>query len=86
MTNDKETAREIFRQHVLAAMDKAAREIFGPLIPRNSAGATDGDLPRLFAALDEQVDVLAARYETVLYDVPEVTEGARAAIAKAKGE
>lgn len=68
MTYDRETAQGIFRQHVLAAMDKAANEIFGPSVTRSDAGATDQDLPRLFKCLDEQLDDLAERFKHPLRD------------------
>jgi hypothetical protein len=67
MTDDKETAREIFRNRVLEAMDQAAREIFGDRITRNDCGATDADLPRLFKALDHQLDVVSERFSAPLY-------------------
>lgn len=66
MTSDLETAQEIFRDHVLTAMDNAAREIFGPAVKRNDAGATDDDLPRLFKALDAQLNYLADRFGVIL--------------------
>ena len=56
--------RDVFREKVLAALDAAARETFDP--PRNDAGATDGDLPRLFKAIDKQIEILADRYNITL--------------------
>ena len=67
MTHDYETAQEIFRQRVLAAMDKAAWEILGRSITRNDCGSTDEDLPRLFPAIDEQLDVISKRFNHALY-------------------
>lgn len=57
---NQEDAREVFRRKVLSALDEAAKEVFNP--PRNDAGATDADLPRLFKAIDAQVECLADRY------------------------
>jgi len=62
MTQDRDEAQTIFRNKVLEAMDAAAWEIFGASIKTNCAGATDADLPRIFPALDEQLDRLAERY------------------------
>ena len=61
---DRETTLETFRDAVLRALDDAARQTFNP--PRNDAGATDADLPRLFAAIDAQVEALAERYRCAL--------------------
>lgn len=58
--------QEIFRDHVLKALDAAAREVFDP--PRNDAGATDADLPRLFKAIDAQIETLAERYDVAILD------------------
>ena len=78
MTNDLDTAREIFRNHVLEAMDEAAREIFGDLIKRNDAGATDADLPRIFPCLDDQLQRLSERYNCPLWDfTPDQWENVR---------
>lgn len=68
VTLDRETIIETFRLCVLAALDTAANETFGAagLVHRNDSGATDADLPRLFKAIDAQVDVLAERYGAVL--------------------
>lgn len=68
MTNDLVTAREIFRNHVLEAMDTAAREIFGDMIKRNDAGATDADLPKIFPCLDAQLERLSERYHYPFFD------------------
>ena len=66
-TMNRDNTRDIFHLAVLAALDTAARETFNP--PRNAPGASDIDLPRLFRAIDEQVDVLAKRYGVTLIDV-----------------
>lgn len=63
---DLNDTRDIFRQAVLDALDKAARQTFDP--PRNDAGASDADLPRLFESIDTQVEVLAERYNVALVD------------------
>ncbi len=55
---------DIFHEEILTALDQAARRTFNP--PRNDAGANDADLPRLFRAIDEQVRVLAARYNAAI--------------------
>jgi hypothetical protein len=65
-TADLEITRESFRRHVLDALDAAARETFNP--SRNDAGASDADLPRLFKAIDAQIEVLAERYCIKLID------------------
>ena len=65
MTYDKDLATEIFRNAVLEAMDTAAAEIFGH---HAKLGATDGDLPRLFKAIDAQLDVLSERFGHALYE------------------
>jgi hypothetical protein len=67
MTHDKETAREILRAAVLKALDEAANTIFGEPKAPLGVGATDADLPRLFRALDEQLDVLSERFNHPLY-------------------
>jgi len=71
VTLDRDPIRDTFRQRVLEALDAAANETFGQLglVHRNDSGATDADLPRLFKALDEQVDVLAERYGVCLADL-----------------
>jgi hypothetical protein len=63
---DREQVTDIFRQRVLEALDEAARETFDP--PGNRAGATDADLPRLFTAIDAQIDVLAERFGDILIE------------------
>ena len=65
---NREDARDTFRQAVLEAMDKAAREIFGPAVTRNDCGATDADLPQLFQALDAQLETVAERFGCTLVD------------------
>lgn len=61
---DRDEAIEVFRLKVLDALDIAAVEVFGE--PAENAkrgkGATDGDLPRIFPAVDRQVEVLAERF------------------------
>lgn len=61
MTQDRDEALEIFRTMVLEALDQAAQSVFG------KDGAIDADLPRLFKAIDEQVDVLSQRYDHFLW-------------------
>ena len=63
---DRDHAREIFREHVLAALDKATAEAFGPYAAARHAGAIDGDLPRLFKAIDDQLAVIADRFRIEL--------------------
>lgn len=52
---------EAFRTGLLAALDDIAADAFG-LVGVHHAGATDADLPELFAAIDAHADRLAARY------------------------
>jgi hypothetical protein len=59
MMENIEDIRDCFRERLLEALDHAAREAFGA---SGEAGATDTDLPRLFAALDIQVDLLVKRH------------------------
>lgn len=71
---NSETVTERFRVAVLAALDEAAIETFGELplyqhVARQGSGAYDADLPRLFAAIDAQVEVLVDRYDVKLVDV-----------------
>lgn len=68
MTNDLDYAQECFRNAVLEAMDKAAREIFGDAVNRNDCGATDADLPEIFPAVDAQLMRLCIRFDHPLYD------------------
>ena len=56
--------RDTFRAQLLVALDKAARKTIGA----KCYGANDQDLPRLFRALDEQIRVLANRYNVNLAD------------------
>lgn len=63
---NRDDTRDIFHMIVLEAFDKAANQTFKPL--RNDSGATDDDLPRLFKAIDKQVEVLAKRYGITLGD------------------
>lgn len=67
-TYDLDTAQEILRNAVLDAMDTAANRIFGTSIKTNCAGAMDKDLPKLFAAIDVQLETLSARYNHPLYE------------------
>ncbi len=69
MIINKDDAQEIFRGKVLEAMDQAAREIF-LLTPKESkiAGATDGDLPRIFPILDAQLEGIAHRFHHVILE------------------
>lgn len=68
-TDNLQDIKDIFRDKVLHALDSAANETFMPVLHargkslRNDSGATDTDLPRLFKAIDEQVEVLAKRYD-----------------------
>jgi hypothetical protein len=59
MMENIEDIRDCFRERLLEALDHAAREAFGA---SGEAGATDTDLPRLFAALDIQIDLLVKRH------------------------
>lgn len=52
MTYDYETAKDIWRDAILEAMDSAARRITGD---ECAMGATDANLPALFRALDAQL-------------------------------
>lgn len=63
---------DVFYRHVLNALDRATRETFHPNNKANE-GATDEDLPRLFKAIDEQVDALAKRFDIELIDAPTTT-------------
>jgi hypothetical protein len=58
-TNDDLSIRELFRDRLLEALDAATEEAFGV---SGNGGATDNDLPRLFAALDVQIDLLIKRH------------------------
>ncbi|TIT80115.1 MAG: hypothetical protein E5W57_04080 [Mesorhizobium sp.] len=70
MTYDKDTAKEILRNAVLNALDAAAKEIFGERAAghKGGVGAMDEDLPRLFPAIDQQLDVLSTRFNHPLYE------------------
>lgn len=63
---NRDYVQAVFRAKVLEALDAAANETFKPA--RNDSGAADADLPRLFKAIDEQVEVLAKRYGVTLED------------------
>ena len=67
---DKNTVQDAFRDGVLAALDKIARETFFnvPAASHNDVGATDADLPQLFKAIDEQVERLCERFDIVLVE------------------
>ena len=67
---NRQPTLEIFYDAVLAALDDAAQIAFDPLEQR-AAGATDQDLPRLFKAITEQVELLAKRYGAELVDIEE---------------
>lgn len=60
MMLNRDRVLKTFRDHVLNAFDQAAHQTFKP--GRNDAGSIDADLPRLFKAIDDQVEVLALRY------------------------
>jgi len=62
MMESLEDIRDLFRERLLEALDSAAKEAFGG---RGEVGATDADLPRLFAALDVQIDLLVKRHRFV---------------------
>ena len=68
-TVNRERVVEEFRRAVLRALDRAADQEFDP--PRNDSGAIDADLPRLFKAIDAQVDVLAKRYHITWSEIEE---------------
>jgi len=63
-TLDRDATLDVFRDAILKALDEAARQTFEA--NPTPMGASDADLPRLFKALDEQVDVLANRYGVIL--------------------
>lgn len=65
---DKETVTDTFREEVLQGLDTAARRCFADFKLNRSPGATDGDLPQLFRALDEQIARICARLDVVLID------------------
>ena len=69
VTINRERVQEEFRAAVLSALDTAARATFNP--PRNDAGASDADLPRLFKAIDAQIEALADRYDFALVTWPD---------------
>jgi hypothetical protein len=70
ITLDRDTTLEPFRQAVLEALDKTAREVFAhfPLAARNDTGATDADLPELFKGIDAQVERLCQRYNAIMVE------------------
>jgi hypothetical protein len=63
MTLDHDHVRTVFRAALLTALDNAARNVFN-----RQLGASDQDLPRLFAALDAQIETLAERYDATLVE------------------
>lgn len=67
----RENTQETFRDHLLAALDKAAWRVFGYTNSIKDAGATDRDLPELFKALDIHLDKVAARHDCCLVEEPE---------------
>jgi hypothetical protein len=67
MTRDRETVQDVFRNNVLRALDQSVDECFGS-VGRNDRGAADVDLPRLFEALDTQIDVVCKRFNITLVD------------------
>ena len=67
---NRSSTDEIFRAHILEALDRAAIEAF-PLIPssyRGMEGSGDDDLPELFKALDAHVQRLCKKYDIVRVD------------------
>jgi len=75
MTRDRDEVLSVFRRNVLAALDQSARDTLGPrAYSRNDSGATDADLPRLFKAIDAQVEVLSERFGVYLLDRAETDE------------
>lgn len=62
-TIDKTRLTDAIREAVLAALDDAAPRLFegSPLYGRDQ-GASDSDLPALFAVLDSHALTLAERY------------------------
>lgn len=67
---NRDYVRDVFREAVLKGLDLATRQTFDP--PQTNAGATDADLPRLFKAIDAQVDRLADRFGVILTDRPQI--------------
>ena len=62
--------RDSARDAVLAALDTWAKESGLPL-PKDQEGATDADLPALFAAIDAQVDRVIDRSGMLVPDKPD---------------
>jgi hypothetical protein len=62
MMESIEDIRDLFRECLLEMLDKAAKEAFD--CAGSDGGASDADLPRLFAALDIQIDVLVKRHRS----------------------
>lgn len=66
---DREYVRDQFRTAVLAALDETARTTFiRSTANSGTEGASDGDLPTIFATLDAHVDALAERHGYTLSD------------------
>lgn len=61
---NRDKVMEIFRTTLLAALDEAAGDAF----LQEAGGWQDQDLPRLFKALDAQIEALCERHEIVLVD------------------
>lgn len=60
----RELLRTAFYDNVVRALDKTAGTFFGDA----AMGADDSDLPRLFRAIDVQIETLAKRYNATLED------------------
>jgi hypothetical protein len=73
---NKDDVRDTFRDGLLAALDLLAREVFGalPAAQGRAPGASDADLPALFADIDRHVDRLCERYDVVLVDYETVAQ------------
>jgi hypothetical protein len=65
---DKEAVRTTFYEKVLEGLDEAAHRCFADFKLSDSPGATDADLPALFAAINEQIERICARLDVVLID------------------
>ena len=61
-TLNRDAVTDAFREAVLEALDTTAKEIFFDA----KFGATDADLPRIFKAIDAQIETLCERYGVVL--------------------
>ena len=67
----KESTQEIFRSHLLEALDNAASKAFGYDQKITGPGATDAELPELFKTLDVHLEKVAARHGCCLVEEPE---------------